>query len=75
MNGGASTERCPMAQLPKIEVGGRFTEIGLRDIWQVERFLNDGVHVVMIRENEPGRRKTISVWALADRKRFVNSST
>jgi hypothetical protein len=61
-----------MAKTPFIEIGETFTAtMGPPLVWSVERRLNDGVHVVLVCDSDPSRRKTVSVWALADRGQFI----
>jgi len=61
-----------MARLPFIDIGETFTvAVGPQFIWRVERRLNDGIHVVLVCEEERSRRKTVSVWALSDRTQFI----
>lgn len=55
-----------------IEVGQLFCAADdLRFQWRVEKTLMDGVHVVLVRVDDPTRRKTVSVWALANGRLFV----
>jgi len=43
----------------------------LRFHWRVEKMLMDGVHVVLVRADDPTRRKTVSIWALSNSRLFV----
>jgi hypothetical protein len=43
----------------------------LRFQWRVEKALMDGVHVVLVRVDDPTRRKTVSIWALSSGRLFV----
>lgn len=61
-----------MAKLPLIDLGETFTAtVGPQFVWRVERRLLDGVHVILLCDGEPSRRKTVSVWALVDRAQFL----
>jgi len=33
--------------------------------------LMDGIHVVLVRADDPTRRKTVSIWALSNARLFV----
>ena len=43
----------------------------LRFQWRVDKALMDGVHVVLVRADDPTRRKTVSLWALSNGRHFV----
>lgn len=60
-----------MARSPKVEVGQLFATDGMRFVWRVVRCLPDNVHVVLVQEDEPSRRKTVSAWALLDWGQYV----
>jgi hypothetical protein len=53
-----------------VAIGQAFAANGHGLIWRVERHLPDGVHVVIARDDDPSRRKTISVWGLLDSDRY-----
>jgi hypothetical protein len=55
-----------MKRQSDVEIGQAFVASGQGLIWRVERHLPDGVHVVIVREDDPSRRKTISIWGLLD---------
>jgi hypothetical protein len=40
-------------------------------IWKSDKFLTDGMHVVLVGVDEPKRRKTVSLWALENRRLFT----
>jgi hypothetical protein len=62
----------PMATKPAINVGDSYVAIGARQaVWRVASLLLDGMHVVLVRENEPSLRKTMSTWALLDATHFA----
>ena len=55
-----------------IELGQLFAAADdLRFQWRVEKLLTDGVHVVLVRVDDPTRRKTVSLWALSSGRLFV----
>ncbi len=55
-----------------IEVGQLFAAADdLRFQWRVDKLLMDGIHVVLIRVDDPTRRKTVSIWALSNGRLFV----
>ena len=57
-----------------IEEGQLFAETAFPSIiWRVDMKLSDGVHVRLVRADQPGRFKTFSVSALNDPKIFVPS--
>lgn len=57
-------------QLP-IEVGSLFSQSDdSRFVWRVEKFLIDDVHAVLVRVDDPSRRKTVSLWALRNTRLF-----
>lgn len=57
---------------PPALVGAAYTAArGAPTIWRVERSLADGIHVVLVSDDEPTRRKTVSGWVLADPRYFV----
>ncbi len=61
-----------MRKPPVIEPGQTFTAADdLRYHWRVDKALVDGIHVVLVRVDEPSRRKTVSLWALANPRLFV----
>ena len=60
-----------MAKLPTFAVGKTFfARSDTRSLWRVDKVLQDGLHVALVRVDEPSRRKTISVWALSDAQHF-----
>jgi hypothetical protein len=42
-----------------------------RETWRVEKVLTDGLHVSVVDAMRPSRRKTFSVWTLANRRFFT----
>lgn len=60
-----------MRRTSDIEIGQSFFAVGLGLLWRVEKRLADGVHVVIVCENDPSRRKTISAWGLFDTGQFL----
>lgn len=61
-----------MRKTATIELGQLFAAADdLRFQWRVEKALTDGVHVVLVRVDEPSRRKTVSIWALSNGRLFV----
>lgn len=61
-----------MARARTINIGDTFTATsGARLVWRVERRLNDGIHVVLVCDNAPSQRKTVSISALNDRGQFT----
>jgi hypothetical protein len=61
-----------MRKPPPIELGQHFASTDDKRIaWRVSKLLNDHTHVVLIGRDDPSRRKTISVWALANQRLFV----
>ena len=61
-----------MARLTSIEPGQLFAEAEFPSIiWRVDMKLSDGIHVRLVRTDQPRRFKTFSVSALADSKLFV----
>lgn len=40
-------------------------------IWRVDRLLDDDVHVVLVCDQDPSRRKTVSISALGDPAYFA----
>ncbi len=61
-----------MRKHPPIEPGQLFAAADdLRFQWRVEKALMDGVHVVLVRVDDPTRRKTVSLWALSSGRLFV----
>jgi hypothetical protein len=59
-----------MRRSSDVEIGQSFSAVGLGLVWRVEKRLADGVHVVIVCEDDPSRRKTISVWGLLDTGQF-----
>lgn len=55
----------------RVSIGAVYRANGARTVWRVERLLGDGRHVVLVSDQEPDCRKTISAWALADARYFV----
>ena len=47
------------------------TYAGEYAVWRIAKVLADGVHVSLVQVDDPSRRKTLSVWALSDPRRFV----
>lgn len=61
-----------MRKTSAVEIGQLFSAADdLRFKWRVEKALLDGVHVVLVRVDEPSRRKTVSIWALSNGRLFV----
>ncbi len=61
-----------MSRLPAIEIGTLFTVAeDAKHRWRVAKFLADEIHVVLVRDDDASRRKTISLWALANPRLFV----
>jgi len=60
-----------MRQSSDVDIGQAFAANGLGLVWRVERHLADGLHVVIAREDDPTRRKTISIWGLLDTDQFL----
>jgi hypothetical protein len=61
-----------MRSKPSAEIGKAFADpTNLHYVWRVQEHLGDGTHVVLIRAGEPSRRKTVSFWALKNRRLFV----
>ena len=60
-----------MSRSSNVEIGQFFSAVGLGLVWRVDRRLMDGVHVVIVCENDPSRQKTISVWGLLDTGQFL----
>lgn len=55
-----------------IERGQIFTEADApREAWRVEKQLIDGAHVVLVKVDQPSRRKTFSIWALKNPRLFT----
>ncbi len=55
-----------------IELGQLFAAADdLRFHWRVDKMLMDGIHVVLVRVDDPTRRKTVSIWALSNGRLFV----
>ena len=59
-----------MKRQSDVEIGQAFAAHGHGLVWRVERHLPDGVHVVIVRDDDPSRRKTISIWGLLDGGQF-----
>ena len=57
-----------------VKVGQKFATGGARLVWRVGRWLPDHVHVVLKRENDPSRIKTVSAWALLNCPEYVSVS-
>jgi len=53
-----------------VDIGQSFAANGHGLVWRVERHLADGIHVVIAREDDPSRKKTISIWGLLDGEQF-----
>lgn len=61
-----------MTKKPQVELGRTYiAKSDPRSVWRVDKILSDGIHVALVRVDEPSRRKTISVWALSDHQHFV----
>ncbi len=57
---------------PPVRIGAAYTAAhSAPTVWRAERFLADGVHVVLVSDDEPTRRKTVSAWVLPDTRYFV----
>lgn len=54
-----------------MDIGQSFAANGHGLVWRVERHLADGIHVVIAREDDPSRKKTISIWGLLDTDQFA----
>ncbi len=59
-----------MRRSSEVDVGQAFAANGHGLVWRVERHLADGIHVVIAREDDPSRKKTISIWGLLDTDQF-----
>ncbi len=60
-----------MRRPSNIDIGQLFAAVGHGLVWRVERRLADGIHIVIARDDDPSRRKTISLWGLLDTGQFV----
>ena len=61
-----------MSTRTSIERGQIFTETDApREAWRVEKQLVDGAHVVLVKVDQPSRRKTFSIWALKNPRLFT----
>jgi hypothetical protein len=61
-----------MRKTSSIEIGQLFASADdVRFQWRVDKMLMDGIHVVLVRVDEPSRRKTVSLWALSNGRLFV----
>lgn len=60
-----------MRRSASVDIGQSFSAVGLGLVWRVDRWLTDGVHVVIVCEGDPSRQKTISVWGLLDTDQFL----
>ncbi len=57
---------------PPIAIGAAYTAgNGSSTVWRVERLLADGVHVVLVSDDESIRQKTVSAWVLAEPRYFT----
>ena len=54
----------------EVDIGQSFAANGHGLVWRVERRLADGVHVVIAREDDRSRKKTISIWGLLNNEQF-----
>ena len=64
-----------MTKPPSLRIGEMYTATsGASIVWRVERFLADGVHVVLVADDEPTRRKTVSAGVLAESRHFVRTA-
>jgi hypothetical protein len=66
-----------MGRSSGVDIGQTFAANGHGLVWRVERHLADGLHVVIAREDDPSRKKTISIWGLLDTEQYraiVNSA-
>lgn len=64
-----------MLKAPRIQVGETYMSSGTSTVWRVDRLLADGVHVVLVSEDEPTRRKTVAASVLAERHFFMPAGT
>jgi hypothetical protein len=53
-----------------VDIGQSFAANGHGLVWRVERHLSDGIHVVIARNDDPSRKKTISISGLLDAGQF-----
>jgi hypothetical protein len=61
-----------MRRRSPVTLGQIFLEADqLRGKWRVQKLLVDGIHAVLIDEDQPSRRKTFSISALNDRALFT----
>jgi hypothetical protein len=58
-----------MKRQPAIDLNMSYA--GEYAVWRIAKLLADGVHVSQVQVDDPSRRKTLSVWALADPRRFA----
>jgi hypothetical protein len=60
-----------MANKPTVNVGDGYVAANATQLtWRVGTMLADGIHIVLVCENEPSLRKTVSISALADSRHF-----
>lgn len=60
-----------MSRQSPIDLGSLFSQADdSRFVWRVEKFLTDDVHAVLVRVDDPSRRKTVSLWALRNSRLF-----
>jgi hypothetical protein len=46
--------------------------LNTRELWRIEKFLDDGVHAVIVNTAQTtDRRKTISIWALLNTRFYI----
>lgn len=58
-----------MRKPPAIDLNTTYADA--HGAWRVTKLLSDGLHVSLVRVDDPSRRKTLSAWALSDSRRFV----
>lgn len=56
---------------PPVAIGAAYTANGSSTVWRVERLLADGIHVVLVSQDQATRRKTVSAWVLAETRYFT----
>jgi hypothetical protein len=62
----------PRADVSRFPIGATYKAVNVASLsWRVERFLADGVHVVLVSDEEPSRRKTVSASVLTEPRYFL----
>jgi hypothetical protein len=61
----------PRADASRVPIGAIYKAVNVASLsWRVERFLADGVHVVLVADEQPSRRKTVSALVLDEPRYF-----